>query len=177
MGLGSGWSWHYISGIARAYIMRIVSIDPGTKNLGWAVWEDGKIIDFGSTDIISLVERKRRTDYPFITKTFIDESGLFANVDVVLIENQMQAKMKIIACSLRCFFFDKAVPISPLAVRNHFGISNSNYRLNKKASCKFVHKFLSEDQSRRVVASKKADDISDAVIQLYYYVEKNQPCV
>jgi hypothetical protein len=61
--MGSHLPWHYISGIARADIMRIVSIDPGTKNLGWAVWEDGKIIDFGSTDIISFVERKRRTGY------------------------------------------------------------------------------------------------------------------
>tara|TARA_B100001093_G_scaffold239837_1_gene229701 strand:+ start:880 stop:999 length:120 start_codon:yes stop_codon:yes gene_type:complete len=29
--------------------MRILSIDVGTRNMGWAVW-DGRIVDFGVVD-------------------------------------------------------------------------------------------------------------------------------
>ena len=152
--------------------MRIVSIDPGTVNCGYAVWEDGKYIDFGSYNLLEMVHKKKKTDYPYIVSEFIKKTQLFHGADVVLIENQMQARMKMIACSLRCFFWGKSVPISPLAVRKYFKISNGNYRQNKKDSKAFVHRFLSKEQSKKVKASKKSDDLSDAVIQLQYYIEK-----
>ena len=152
--------------------MRIVSIDPGTVNCGYAVWENGKYVDFGSYNLLEMVPKNKKTDYPFIVKTFIEKTGLFEKADVVLIENQMQARMKMIACSLRCFFWGKSVPIAPQSVQRYFKISNSNYRQNKKDSKAFVHKFLSTEQSNKVRESKKQDDISDAVIQLQYYVEK-----
>tara|TARA_B100000519_G_C14170000_1_gene403400 strand:- start:560 stop:1036 length:477 start_codon:yes stop_codon:yes gene_type:complete len=153
--------------------MRIVSIDPGTVNCGYAVWENGKFIKFGSYNLLAMVNKKKKTDYPFIVRTFADKTKLFEGADIILIENQMQARMKMIACALRCFYWDVSVPISPLAVRKHFKISNGNYRKNKKDSKVFVHKILTKEQGKHVLKSKKQDDICDAVIQLQYYVEKN----
>lgn len=151
--------------------MRIVSIDPGTVNCGYAVWENGKFIDFGSFNLLEMVPKKKKTDYPYIVSVFIQKTGLFDGADVILVENQMQARMKMIACALRCFFWNKAVMIAPQSVRRHFKISHSDYRKNKKDSKQFVHKFLTSEQSSKVKDSKKQDDIADAVIQLQYYVK------
>ena len=152
--------------------MRVVSIDPGTVNCGYAVWEDGKYVDIGSYNLLEMVPKQKRTDYPYVARQFMEKTQLFAGADVVLIENQMQAKMKMIACALRCFMWKKAVPISPLAVRKHFGISNGNYRQNKKDSKSFVHQFLTPLQSERIKKTKKQDDVADAVIQLQYHLDK-----
>ena len=152
--------------------MKIVSIDPGTVNCGYAVWENGKYIDFGSYNLLEMVHKKKKTDYPYIVSEFIKKTQLFHGADIVLIENQMQARMKMIACSLRCFFWGKSVMIAPQSVRKHFKISNGNYRQNKKDSKKFVHNLISKKQSKKILASRKADDIADAIIQLQYYMDK-----
>lgn len=152
--------------------MKIVSIDPGTVNCGYAVWVDGKFTSFGSYNLLEMVPKKKKTDYPFIVREFIRKTELFKDVDVVLIENQMQARMKMIACSLRCFFWGKSVMIAPQSVRRHFKISNSNYRQNKKDSKMFVHTLVSKDQSKRLLKMKKADDVADAIIQLKFYLNK-----
>lgn len=152
--------------------MKIVSIDPGTVNCGYAVWVDGKFTSFGSYNLLEMVPKKKKTDYPFIVREFIRKTELFKDVDVVLIENQMQARMKMIACSLRCFFWGKSVMIAPQSVRRHFKISNGDYRKNKKDSKQLVHKFLTSEQSKKVQDSKKQDDIADAVIQLKFYLNK-----
>lgn len=154
--------------------MKIVSIDPGTRNCGVCVWEDGAITHFGSYDLFGYVSGKEKTDYPTMAKNFVDRSGLFTGVDKVLIENQIQARMKMLACAWRCFFWGKSVRVSPLAVRNFFKISTSDYRKNKAASKAFVHNFLSEKQRQQLLTSKKKDDIADAIIQLFWYVKKNK---
>lgn len=152
--------------------MRIVSIDPGTVNCGYAVWEDGKFIDFGSYNLLEMVPKNKKTDYPFVVKTFIEKTQLFKGADKVLIENQMQARMKMIACSLRCFFWGRSVMIAPQSVRRHFKISNGDYRKNKTDSKAFVHTLLTNGQSKKIIQSKKQDDIADAVIQLQFYLNK-----
>tara|TARA_B100001027_G_C16234299_1_gene316264 strand:- start:258 stop:725 length:468 start_codon:yes stop_codon:yes gene_type:complete len=153
--------------------MRIVSIDPGTVNCGYAIWENGKYVDFGSYNLLSMVNKKKKTDYPYIVHVFAKKTKLFEGADVILIENQMQARMKMIACAIRCFYWQKSVAISPLAVRKHFNISNGDYRKNKKDSKLFVHKIITKEQGKHILQSKKQDDICDAVIQLQYYINKN----
>ena len=152
--------------------MKIVSIDPGTVNCGYAVWEDGKYTDFGSYNLLEMVPKKKRTDYPYIVKEFISKTDLFRGLDVLLIENQMQARMKMIACALRCFFWGKSVMIAPQSVRKHFKISNGNYRKNKNDSKEFVHTILNDKQGKKLLQHKKKDDVAVAVIQLQFYLNK-----
>ncbi len=154
--------------------MKVVSIDPGTVNLGYAVWIDGSFTDFGSYNILEMVKKKHRTDYSYVVKTFMEKTQLFKDADVILVEHQMQARMKMIACSIRCFFWGKCKMISPLAVRKHFKISNGDYKKNKSDSKQFVHRLLTKEQSEEIVKSKKHDDIADALIQLKYYLDKNK---
>jgi hypothetical protein len=154
--------------------MKIVSIDPGTRNCGYAVWNNGNLTDFGSYDLFELVPKSKKTDYPLMAKAFVQKSGIFENVDVVLIENQMQARMKMLACAWRCFFWGKSVAVSPLSVRKFFKISNGDYKKNKSDSKIFVGKFLNKSQLKKLMTHKKRDDVADAVIQLFWYLKKNK---
>lgn len=150
--------------------MRVVSIDPGLRNFGYAIVEDGKLIDFDSICIWDLVPKKKRSDYPFIARVLVDNTDVFRDADVVLIERQMQSRMKMIACALRCFFWDRSRMIAPLSVRKHFKISTGVYRENKKASKDYVLRFLNDKQKKKYSASKKRDDMADAIIQAMYFV-------
>lgn len=150
--------------------MRIVSVDPGLRNFGYAIIENNKLIEFDSICIWDLVPKKNRKDYPYIARVLVDKTPIFDNVDVVLIERQMQARMKMIACALRCFFWHKSYMVAPLSVRKYFGISTGVYKDNKKASISLVPKYLNEKQFQKFKIHKKKDDLSDAVLQGLWYI-------
>lgn len=150
--------------------MRIVSIDVGLRNFGYAIIENNKLIEFDSICIWDLVPKKNRKDYPYIARVLVDKTPIFEGVDVVLIERQMQARMKMIACALRCFFWDKSKMVAPLSVRKYFKISTGVYKNNKKASIALVPKFLNEKQMKKFKVHKKKDDLSDAVLQGLWYI-------
>tara|TARA_B100000925_G_C22007160_1_gene474237 strand:- start:3524 stop:4003 length:480 start_codon:yes stop_codon:yes gene_type:complete len=150
--------------------MRIVSIDVGLRNFGYAIIENNQLIEFDSICIWDLVPKKNRTDYPFIARVLVDKTPIFNGADVVLIERQMQARMKMIACALRCFFWDKSKMVAPLSVRKYFKISTGVYKDNKKASITLVPKFLNEEQMKKFKVHKKKDDLSDAILQGLWYV-------
>ena len=151
-------------------MMRVVSIDVGLRNFGYAILQDHELVDFDSICIWDLVPKNKRTDYPYIARVLVENTNIFDKADVVLIERQMQARMKMIACALRCFFWGKSKMIAPLSVRKHFKISTGVYKENKKASKDFVLQFLSESQKKKYMSSKKKDDMADAIIQGMYYI-------
>ena len=152
--------------------MRVGSIDPGLRNFGYAIVDDGNLVDFDSICIWDLVPKKKRSDYPFIARVLVDHTDVFKDADVILIERQMQARMKMIACALRCFFWEKSRMIAPLSVRKHFKISTGVYHENKKASKDYVLRFLDEKQKKKYSASKKRDDMADAIIQAMYFIKR-----
>jgi len=152
--------------------MRVVSIDPGLRNFGYAIVQDDNLIAFDSICIWDLVPKKKRTDYPYIARVLVENTNIFKNADVILIERQMQARMKMIACALRCFFWDRSRMVAPLSVRKYFKISTGVYKDNKKASIALVPKFFDEKQMKRFMTHKKKDDIADAVLMAMYFIKK-----
>ena len=152
--------------------MRVVSIDPGLRNFGYAIVQDDKLIAFDSICIWDLVPKKKRTDYPYIARVLVEHTDIFQGADIVLIERQMQSRMKMIACALRCFFWDKSRMVAPLSVRKHFNISTGVYKNNKKASIALVPTFFNEKQLKRFMTHKKKDDIADAVLMAMYFIKK-----
>ena len=119
-------------------------------------------------------KKKERTDYTLMTYNFIQSHPeIFKNMDKLLLENQMQSRMRVIQTSFRCFFYKKAVKISPLAVHNHFKSGKGKHSKNKKAAVKLVEQFLSGSQMEKLKKHPKTDDISDAIIQIYYYLQKH----
>lgn len=152
--------------------MRVVSIDPGLRNFGFAIFEDKKLINFGSICIWDLVPKKKRTDYPYIARVLVEKTDLFHDVDCVLIERQMQSRMKMIACALRCFFWGKSHMVAPLSVRKFFKISTGVYKKNKKASIELAPKYLNKEQLKIFMSHKKKDDCADAILQGLYFIKK-----
>ena len=151
--------------------MKIVSIDVGLRNFGYAIIEDNKLIDFDSICIWDLVPKDKRKDYPYIARVLVDKTNIFDGVDCVLIERQMQARMKMIACALRCFFWEKSHMVAPLSVRKYFKISTGVYKQNKKASIELAPKYLNDEQLKKFKSHKKKDDCADAVLQGLYWIK------
>lgn len=147
--------------------MRILSIDIGTKNLGWAMY-DGEIKDVG---VINLTKYAKGTDYAMQVRK-LSETGFFDNADVILVEIQMRACMKIIANSIRCFHWSKTVRIAPQSVRRHFKTIMKKHSCNKKAHLELLDKLdLPSNIRAKISAHKKKDDIADAIVQLLYYIQ------
>lgn len=148
--------------------MIIFAVDPGVKNMGYACYDTKtrKFLTFGKFNMREGVKRVERTKYAYLTKRFCDKfKVLLKRADVVLIEAQMQAKMKVIQTAMQCFYWDKSKVIGPLAVRNFFNISTSNYNLNKKKSVELVGKLLPGS----LKTFTKKDDVADAIILARYW--------
>lgn len=144
--------------------MRVLSIDPGTRNMGWCLW-DGQLIDFG---VVDLQEVCKGTDYP--KKIWaLRETGFFERADIILVERQMQSKMKMLACAIRCFFWEQTIMIAPQSVRRHFKTIMKKHSSNKKAHVAHARKYLHGTLAIKFEKHKKKDDISDAIMQVLYY--------
>ena len=154
--------------------MKIVSIDIGTRNLGLAIYKNGNLTNFNCYCLFDYAKKKKeRTDYTLLTYNFIQaHPNIFKDMDYLLLENQIQSRMRVIQTSFRCFFYKKAVKISPLAVHNHFKSGKGKHSKNKKAAIKLVERFLSGSQMEKLKKHKKKDDCADAIIQIYYYLDK-----
>jgi hypothetical protein len=154
--------------------MKIVAIDPGTRNLGLVVYENEILTHFGCYDLFDYAKNKKeRTDYALLTYNFIKaHPAIFQHMDKILIEVQMQARMKIICNTFRVMHWNKAIKVSPLGVKHFFKIGKGNHRKNKKAAINFVEQFLSSSQFEKIKKHKKFDDICDCVIMIYYYLKK-----
>jgi len=150
--------------------MRVVSVDPGLRNFGVAIFEDNKLVEFDSICIWDMVPKGKRKDYAYIARTLVEKTSIFEGADVVLIERQMQSRMIVIATALRCFFWNKSKMVAPISVRKYFGISTGKYRNNKKASIELAPKFLNEAQLKKFKTHKKKDDLSDAFLQGLWYI-------
>lgn len=126
--------------------MHILGIDPGMRNLGWVLYDidSERFIDGGRTDLTCFcTTRADTTKYSKLVKRFLEtQQETFRSVTAVVIEKQMKAKFKIIETSFQCFFWEKAMVVSPLKLRNYYGLSRKNYRANKKASVQHVEALL-----------------------------------
>jgi hypothetical protein len=153
--------------------MIIFAIDPGVRNMGYSCYDTSKraFITFGKWDMHEGVKRVEKTKYALLTKRFCDAmSGLLKMADVILIEAQMQAKMKMVQTAVQCFYWDKSHVIGPLAVRKFFGISMSNYRLNKKTSVELAPLLIRTKKEKALMDTfKKKDDVADAIILARYW--------
>jgi len=158
--------------------MLICAIDPGIKNLGWAIFDTGtnSFKSFGQYNLLKNQPKDKHTKYTFLVKTFIDAAHeVFHSVDLVCIEIQMVAKYKVIAAAFECFFWGKSKMVSPRSVRCHFDISMGNYAKNKKASVNIIQSLnipTSDKQRFENIDKKKRDDVADAMLIALYWFEK-----
>ena len=157
----------YLAGITLIHVLKmILSIDIGIRNLGYAKWDNG-ILDFG---VIDLHDYYKGTDYPRMIKKLV-ETGFFKGADTILVENQMSSRMKLLACAIRCFFWDKTRMIAPQSVKRHFSSGTKKHSTNKKKAKEIVLQFL-DGHHDKFMRLKKKDDVADAVLQLMYFINR-----
>ena len=158
--------------------MIIFAVDPGVKNMGYACYDTERkgFITFGKFDMQTGVKSKEKTKYALLTKRFCDAMDDYLKMaDVVLIEAQMQAKMKMIQTAMQCFYWDKSHVIGPLAVRKFFGISMSNYSKNKRTSVILSGQLIHSIKEKHLMSSfEKKDDVADAIILARYWDYKER---
>ena len=158
--------------------MIIFAVDPGVKNMGYACYDTERkgFITFGKFDMQTGVKTKEKTKYALLTKRFCDAMEDYLKMaDVVLIEAQMQAKMKMIQTAMQCFYWDKSHVIGPLAVRKFFGISMSNYSKNKRTSVILSGQLIHSIKEKHLMSSfEKKDDVADAIILARYWDYKER---
>ena len=158
--------------------MIIFAVDPGVKNMGYACYDTDRraFITFGKFDMQTGVKSKEKTKYALLTKRFCDGMEEYLKkADVVLIEAQMQAKMKMIQTAMQCFYWEKSHVIGPLAVRKFFGISMSNYAKNKRTSVELSGKLIHTLNEKKLMRSfDKKDDVADAIILARYWDYKER---
>ena len=158
--------------------MIIFAVDPGTINMGFACYDSDKraFITFGKYNMQEGVKKSEKTKYALLTKRFCDAMDDYLRMsDVIVIEAQMQAKMKMIQTALQCFYWDKSVVLGPLAYRKFFKISMSNYNQNKKASEKLSQLLIRTPNERRLMSTfDKKDDVADAIIMAKYWDYKER---
>jgi len=158
--------------------MIIFAVDPGVKNMGYACYDTDRraFITFGKYDMQTGVKSREKTKYALLTKRFCDEmADYLKKADVVLIEAQMQAKMKMIQTAMQCFYWEKSHVIGPLAVRKFFGISMSNYAKNKRTSVELSVKLIHTLNEKKLMRSfDKKDDVADAIILARYWDYKER---
>ena len=149
--------------------MRIVAIDPGIRNIAIAIYDNGTLVD---AKLCDLTPFKKSTKYAHLAKYFCDQHhAILKEADIIAIECQMQARMKIIATAIQCFYWDTSRLVSPLAVRKHFNISTGVYKENKKLSVEKVNTFDIPKHVRDTIQrSKKKDDLCDAILIGQYIV-------
>lgn len=151
--------------------MKVLSVDPGLKNLGFAYIVDGKLARFGVFNAVKRVHKKQQKNYAYIVQRF-SRFRMFQEADVVVVERQMNQKMRCIATALVCFAWPRGLLVSPRSVKVHHGISMSNYRKNKAAAVELAPSYMSTSSRHTFRNLKhKRDDIADAVLMGFWYVE------
>lgn len=149
--------------------MIILSIDIGTRNFGYAVWDSDTetITDFG---VLDLDNYYKGTDYA--RKIYaLQEEGFFKKADIILVEIQMKASMKILANSIRCLNWQKTIRIAPQCVKRHFKTFTKKHSTNKKAHLTLLqHLHPGLCTSNKYTKLHKKDDVADAIIQLEYFI-------
>ena len=168
----------------------MISVDVGIVNFAFTIIEVGS--DGGVEKLLACHNKKicnfkGSKDYVKMCDTVFE---LFADVlprsswdrTTLLIERQMKASvMRIFAVSLEVAWYhttgNRAVVISPIKVKRHFGTSTGKYKSNKSAAIKLMPQIcLTYPNVRQAwlqtcMKHRKIDDIADSVIQSIYYVE------
>jgi Holliday junction resolvasome RuvABC endonuclease subunit len=158
--------------------MLVVGIDVGLRSLGWASF-DSNLGDctsaaawqIGIVDLWSMVSKKDKNDYCLLAKRMLEAMPQLRKADVVVIERQMQARMKQVATALRAFLWPRAQLVTPLAVKRFFGTSTGHYKLNKKAGVELSREIcpLPIRNAMMEMKAKQETDVADALLMCYWY--------
>lgn len=171
-------------------IRRILSIDIGTRNTAFCYFdvESQKILEWQR---LSLPEKDGKTLLiprlvKFVHSFKTDNAGIAEEADLVAVEQQMAASMRIMEAVLHSQFVGRALSVNPGQVKRYCRATypdlvavhklgkkskSIDYALNKKMMVSVATKELISQEERWVEmfrGEKKKDDFADAFVQALY---------
>jgi len=158
--------------------MIVFAIDVGLRSLGWASFDSdagdytcAEAWQVGIVDVYSLVHKKQQRDYCLLAKRMLETMPQLMKADVVVIERQMQARMKQLATALRAFLWPRAQLVAPLSIKRFFGTSTGQYKLNKAAGVELAREICPAAIRIEMMQmkSKQETDVADALLMCYWY--------
>lgn len=165
--------------------MKLASFDVGRRNLAMCVIQNGVILDW---EVFDLGQRRGVSLIREMQKQFKTRPHL-STLDACIVERQPSAnpQMRVIEAAVEAYFVcigvPKVIDYSPRYKLAHVdGVSGlGNYSQRKKASIREAEKFLADhpqhdDVARLFRASKKKDDLADALIQALHFLKEPVEC-
>ena len=159
--------------------MKVLSLDPGLRNLAWCIVDEtAEILEVGRSDIYNGNKIEIATTFDAIVEWCEKHVYLFESADVVVIEKQFQDNkitlsscLLIVQTVLQTFARarPKVVVLHAMTIKKFFKTLQSNHRQNKAASVKCA---VALDPSLRSMCpnGSKIDDICDAYLMCLYTV-------
>ena len=158
--------------------MLVLAIDVGIKNLALCAMGTSKGtleagVYFWANEPLASTAYKPMHNVKYVHEFIHAHESLFDRADLIIIERQMRANMRIIEAVIHSRFFDKCKVVHARTVKGAFGLGRGNYALNKKAAVDFVEAHLAvhgEAHARTLFAqSKKRDDLADAYVMALFF--------
>ena len=161
--------------------MRIFSIDPGLRNLAWAIIKassnNNKIISVVHYELIDTSAWGK--DVSEIACRFAKTRGSFIDTcDVVCIERQMMGQPKLLEVALSTRLFNRRRLVLPHVVKRFFKFPQPlTYYQRKQKAIELALKFMTLKQRSDLRDNyKKKDDICDAILNgIAYLASHSRP--
>ena len=161
----------------------ILAIDIGIINLGYVFSEIKhnkiRVIECNRIDITNVKHRRvpicncklfHGRNIPDYLDHFVQETDAFEKADIILIERQPPVGITNVQDLLFVKFRSRVIFISPNTLHKHFGM-DSDYLTRKNESEAIAKEYL--DNFNNFIEAERKHDISDAMLMIIYYFDKN----
>jgi len=160
---------------------KVLSIDPGIKNLGYVYCEIGtsiKVLECNRVDITFMKHSKipfcectlrHENCIPDYLDHFVQENDIFEKADIILLERQPPQGLLNVQDLLFIKYRDKITLINPNSIHKYFKMTKGDYDLRKIESVDFANSFLNEFYNFEI--NERKHDISDAMLTIMYHFD------
>ena len=153
--------------------MKILGLDPGKVNMGFAIVQDGVFLECGVAKI------NNKKDLYEELYTFASALKTFGPFDCVAIERQMRANMRVISTHL-LHMFQNAQIVSPQTIKRYFNYSGMrSYKDRKKKGIEIFKNLCRENKQMKLFEQvlrgrNKIDDVADAALIAFYICSEDK---
>mgnify|MGYP001482536970 CR=1 FL=1 len=160
--------------------MKILAIDPGSRNMAWVMTDGGAVTHAGRTDIFEGKPIESSKVFVRTMQFVADMMELIREADVVIVEQQFVDKKRQLSTTLitiqttiQTAAFPKVRLISPMSVKRYFNMEcQNNHQRNKQLSVLKAQE-LSPKFAATLEAGTKVDDICDAFLLNMYFCNRH----
>lgn len=151
--------------------MKIVSIDPGLRNMAFCVMQDGQVVWLERVDLFDGAAITPDDVFGRIAAWCDAHADTLNSADVVVIERQFcNEKHKLSMCLmqiqtvLQVYSRNKHLLVHAATIKKRYGTARSKHRQNKEAAVECVRRLYPEIDAHK----GKIDDLCDAYLLAHY---------